>query len=79
MSLHSYGVRRQSEARRRFGSPGSSLEVNPKWCRAKLATALQISDKPIAKSFGYRFGFRMYLELLIDVLQMKVDRGGRDA
>ncbi len=37
------------------------------------------SDKPIAKSFGYRLSLRMHLELLIDILQMKVDRRGRHA
>ena len=36
-------------------------------------------DQPIAECFRYRFGLRMHLQFLIDVLEMKIDRGRRDA
>src|SRR5437870_5047743 len=37
-----------------------------------------VSDQPVAESFGHGFGFRMHLQLLIDILQMKIDRRGLD-
>src|SRR2546421_12381419 len=48
--------------------------------KTRLKSELQnFSDQPVAESFGHGFGLRMNLEFLIDVLQMKVDRGGRNS
>ena len=38
-----------------------------------------VSDQPVAESSGDSFGLRMNLQLLIDILQMKIDRRGCDA
>src|SRR5438067_4734891 len=36
------------------------------------------SDQPVAQSLRHRLSLRMHLELLINILEVKVDRGGRD-